>query len=639
MRFYCSPGGRFLYQADEILRLGVSPLLCEAVKLLYSGHSEAETKNKLSPGFSSEEIERILFRLKANNQKFKKDVSGRNFDNNELVKRLEIIFSEKSFLDEISLVFLSGWVKDCNLPVQNSKPICPILLWPDRIQIGPILQSSRALKGFSDFMFPPFVLDVAKEELHLPLKINYFSESHLQSIVDFVAAEILDSFDKSKQKTLREGLKYFDFAENKILFFENKWNFHKSRTTKFLESDYHAERLPAELSDKIIHKDGGYRASDPERTLQALVPFIEGPLGIAKIIRENFSEEKSSFNTFYAATRAFVSDTGPVSAQIECSAHGKGQTKTHARLSCYAELIERHQMGIMDPMPVLKAGYADIKDKVLTEESHDARYWLPAFCMVTEETFWLPFSDCIKKGLCEETKEFEDAGYHVSSNGFAGGATKTEAFIQGSFELVERDHAAIWWYNKLVLPEIELSSFGNVYFADTVEALNKQGKKLTALDLTMDLGIHVVAIVLETDGAISSIGLGAHLDIEIALSRALSECLQLLAAPGKLKNCLQKVNALPEEEKQYLTSSSGKKNKSHFQPYNPAGMNAVLLKIVENFKKNKLNLLYQNYSLPEMNEFYVVRAVAPGLARLTQSGGSGRIARFSRPLNNIIFEI
>lgn len=74
MRFYCSPGGRFLFQSDDVLRYGESPVLCETVSLLYSGHSESEIREKLGPKFPDEEIAKTLLTLESCRHRFKKKI-------------------------------------------------------------------------------------------------------------------------------------------------------------------------------------------------------------------------------------------------------------------------------------------------------------------------------------------------------------------------------------------------------------------------------------------------------------------------------------------------------------------------------------------------------------------------------------
>ena len=55
---------------------------------------------------------------------------------------------------------------------------------------------------------------------------------------------------------------------------------------------------------------------------------------------------------------------------------------------------------------------------------------------------------------------------NADSNGCAAGNTLAEAIVQGFLELVERDTYAIWWYNRLQRPEVDLDQFDDPYVRD-----------------------------------------------------------------------------------------------------------------------------------------------------------------------------
>ena len=80
-------------------------------------------------------------------------------------------------------------------------------------------------------------------------------------------------------------------------------------------------------------------------------------------------------------------------------------------------------------------------------------------------------------------------GFGADSNGCAAGNTVEEAIVQGFLELVERDAYAIWWYNKVQRPEVDLDRFDNSYVHDLRNQLTEAGKRVWVLDITSDLGI------------------------------------------------------------------------------------------------------------------------------------------------------
>src|SRR5262249_15370989 len=110
--------------------------------------------------------------------------------------------------------------------------------------------------------------------------------------------------------------------------------------------------------------------------------------------------------------------------------------------------------------------------------------------------------------------------------------TRTEAVLQGFLELVERDAVALWWYNRLRRPAVDLATFEDPYLLDVVAHWRTRGRALWVLDLTSDLGIPVfAALSRSTEGPFQGVmfGFGAHFDAGLAVARAVSEHDQLMA--------------------------------------------------------------------------------------------------------------
>ena len=100
---------------------------------------------------------------------------------------------------------------------------------------------------------------------------------------------------------------------------------------------------------------------------------------------------------------------------------------------------------------------------------------------------------------------------------------------------------ALWWYNRVRRPAVEIDSFEEPYLDRLREFLREHHREVWVLDLTSDLGIPVFsAASRRMDGAAEQImfGFGAHLDPRIALLRAVTEMNQMLghllhAPPGE----------------------------------------------------------------------------------------------------------
>ena len=106
--------------------------------------------------------------------------------------------------------------------------------------------------------------------------------------------------------------------------------------------------------------------------------------------------------------------------------------------------------------------------------------------------------------------------------------------LQGFLELVERDATAVWWYNRLLRPGVDLDSFGLAYFPDLAAHYATLERDLWALDLTHDLGIPAFAALSSRGAARGQIlfGLGCSLDPAVALLRAFAELNQFVSGIG-----------------------------------------------------------------------------------------------------------
>ena len=120
---------------------------------------------------------------------------------------------------------------------------------------------------------------------------------------------------------------------------------------------------------------------------------------------------------------------------------------------------------------------------------------------------------------------------YPDSNGNAAGNSLEEAILQGFLELVERDSVALWWYNRLRKPAVDLDSFQNPYIERLRAYYASLERSLYVLDLTADLQIPAFGAFshrLRGEPQEPIFGFGAHVDAGIALERALVELNQIL---------------------------------------------------------------------------------------------------------------
>jgi oxazoline/thiazoline synthase len=116
-----------------------------------------------------------------------------------------------------------------------------------------------------------------------------------------------------------------------------------------------------------------------------------------------------------------------------------------------------------------------------------------------------------------------------NSNGCATGNRLEEAIVFALLELVERDAVAIWWYNRLHRPSLDLSSFHSPLVEKNRSWLKSIKRELRVIDISTDLGIPAfVALSWKEDGSRIVLGSAAHLNAQVALHRALAEHNQVM---------------------------------------------------------------------------------------------------------------
>lgn len=236
-------------------------------------------------------------------------------------------------------------------------------------------------------------------------------------------------------------------------------------------------------------------------------------------------------------------------------AGGKGTTDAAARASALAEALERYSGGFGGDEPRRRGSldqlegaaihpndYMRFSDRQYAAREHrhagceDHRTyvpepfdpsvpidWSPCWSLTRDAPRLLPTA-LLYYGASVPGREYCVA----ESNGNAAGNTLDEAILHGLLELIERDHVALWWYNRLHVPEVDLDSIDDDWVQRLRVELARQGRRVWVLDLTFDLGIPVAAaLASHADGRVIGMGFGGHVDAHGAATRALTELVQL----------------------------------------------------------------------------------------------------------------
>ncbi len=425
-----------------------------------------------------------------------------------------------------------------------------------------------------------------------------------------------------------------------------------------------------ERRPKRCINDGGFRSSTPEESLARLEPLVSDITGIVPALKKM---DAPAGVHVYLASQLFGENTGRTPDHRQnrvlgraSYAGGKGLTDIQAKVSCIGEAIERYCASAFGDEPRRRALIEVLGSNAVSpldlmhfserqyaeRDALNARWgafnwvpmpfdptreidWTPGWSLSRERTVWLPTAFCYIRYPSEADHRFCQG----DSNGCAAGNTIEEAILQGFLELAERDACAIWWYNRISRPAIDLDSFASPYL-DRMQTLYKdQGRTLVALDLTNDLGVPTVIAISwrKADGGRIHIGLGTHLNGALAVARAVSELNQstwneLLPEAGQIA-VGPSINAdfdrwLAEATIQtapyVLPADGAMRTAADFPDLSRGDLKGDIELCLDLLAQRGLEMLVLDQTRPEIG-FPVVRVVVPGLRHFWARFAPGRL--------------
>lgn len=239
-------------------------------------------------------------------------------------------------------------------------------------------------------------------------------------------------------------------------------------------------------------------------------------------------------------------------------AYGKGVTEEEARRSAIGEAIERHSGVYRGDEPMVEATLHELGEAALhpnacmgysaqqyaERAALNAQAWgLP---VKVPEPFdpdavipWTPLSSrthdrirYLPTAYCYYQYDGAGASFcAANSNGCAAGATLDEAVFRGLLELIERDAVALWWYNRIPRPQLDLDQLDDPVWRAFKAYFQNIDRDFWVVDVTSDLGVPVY-VALSTGARYPQdalwVGSGAHLNPITALHSALLEVGQQL---------------------------------------------------------------------------------------------------------------
>jgi ribosomal protein S12 methylthiotransferase accessory factor len=407
---------------------------------------------------------------------------------------------------------------------------------------------------------------------------------------------------------------------------------------------------------KLIMTSGGYRSVSSRTTVSRNRKHVSPLTGVVSRLEK--MDGDLPMNTNFFAQHNFSAPAVSVDqlrSGLSGGSFGKGSTAEQAEASALMEAIERYS-GIFQGDEIrltrrfidFPEGEAILSNDVQHlseaqfasrhEPAADGAHPVPEPIEPDEEIEWSPvwsLRDRRFKYFPTGLLYFFYEDFHTDSNGCAAGNTREEAIVQGFLELVERDAYAIWWYNRLRRPEVDLAQFDDSYIRDLRAQFADHGRKIWVLDVTNDLGVPTyVAIMhwMENGKENIEFGSGAHFDRRIAMLRSLTELSQFLSIDvmdgGGMRgdrSTLDGETPLRLENYPFLLPAKD------VPPAPELGMNVPLDSVkeqveacVEVARRAGYDFLALDQTRPDV-EVPVVRVIVPGLRHFYKRFGPGRL--------------
>ncbi|TPN85140.1 TOMM precursor leader peptide-binding protein [Aquimarina algicola] len=321
---------------------------------------------------------------------------------------------------------------------------------------------------------------------------------------------------------------------------------------------------PIQLQPQQIITDhpGGYRTISPEETLERYKHHVSDITGIVPYLKAYHPFKNVPIYNFGSGKNLALQSSSLfwLNLHLRSANGGKGKTAIQAQTGALCEAIERYSIMYHEETYIVTASYQDLEKAIhpntcmlysdtqyqnrdqinakstkfyslvpISFDTEKIMNWTPVYNLTQQEFKYLPSCYCYAQYPAEDEKRLYA---YPDSNGCAAGNTIEEAILQGFLELVERDAAAIWWYNRIQYEGVDLNTSQNPYIDQMISYYKSIGRSLYVLDISTDLNIPVfVALSHNLDPNKKDnvlYAFGAHVDANIALERAVIELNQLL---------------------------------------------------------------------------------------------------------------
>jgi ribosomal protein S12 methylthiotransferase accessory factor len=381
------------------------------------------------------------------------------------------------------------------------------------------------------------------------------------------------------------------------------------------------------MTDELTYFKGTHRVIAPEKTIE----INEDKLKTAGITRiADITDLDRIGLPIYTAIRPTAED-GAVSIY-----GGKGITKDHARASAMMEGFERYSAERHESDETTIATLDEISDlgDYINPESlnlpKDFRKdnlksmkleWSPVKDIISDNEYFIPtnaiYHPYINADDCASL-------FKSNTNGLASGNILEEAILHGIFEVIERDAWSIFELTHKNYAQIDLNTIESDIINECIDRFESEGIKIKLMDFTADINVPTIAAsaddTVTRDAGLLTLGMGTHLDPEVAILRALTEVAQSRATQinGAREDTVRADFAreagyerMKRINKYYFRDEDEKIDLSSIENKSTTSINRDLEIVKEELMANDIEkILYYDLTRPEL-DVSVVRVIIP----------------------------
>ncbi|MCJ8292055.1 MAG: TOMM precursor leader peptide-binding protein [Crocinitomicaceae bacterium] len=417
-------------------------------------------------------------------------------------------------------------------------------------------------------------------------------------------------------------------------------------------------------SDRVRNTHGGYRQFTLEETYDRLKHHVSSLTGIVPYLKSYDKKQPSLIHNYSSGRNLALQSQSMfwLNHHLRSGNGGKGKNDMQAKVGALCESIERYSAMYHDEGFSITSCMKDLPDAIhpntcmnFSKSQIDNRSsinadlskfyslvpiqfneeiemeWTPVYSLSNKKFKYLPSNFCYAQYPAEDENNLFA---YPDSNGCATGNVMEEAILQGLLELIERDAIAIWWYNRIKRPAVDLKSVENNYIQEVTEYYKSIGRNIVVLDITTDINVPVfVAISYRKEGKDQIIyGFGAHVDAGIALERSVIEMNQLfpvIQEDGYLTKDDVFINwldnaTLNENDFMIPLKMEIKNMKADYSENCSPNISDSVHYCMKELEQQKLETLVLDLTQVDIG-MPVVRVIVPGLRHFWKRTGPGRL--------------